>query len=192
MEGDIIAGGINVALGEDNFYHEKRADGTLGSIIYADFYMTTNIFTDKSLVDVINSGVLNFAMSEADHLALTYLKAAGLDTNNLSSYSLAEVKTALSNVWAADEMDENWVIFSIEDVLRGKYHGKGSDYTEKAKTYIAKMLNEEDHPERQGCVAVDAELAEILQMLMDKYTFAGVENSWTKLCYYYEYLGTGK
>jgi hypothetical protein len=24
---------------------------------------------------------------------------------------------------------------------------------------------------------------------MDKYTFAGVDNSWAKLCYYYQHLG---
>ena len=33
------------------------------------------------------------------------------------------------------------------------------------------------------------ELAKLLQMLVDKYSFSGVENSWTKLCYYYDYLG---
>jgi hypothetical protein len=43
--------------------------------------------------------------------------------------------------------------------------------------------------EREGCVPVDARLAEILQMLMDKYTFENVDNSWIKLCYYYDYLG---
>jgi hypothetical protein len=45
--------------------------------------------------------------------------------------------------------------------------------------------------EVKGCVEVNAELAEILQMLMDKYTFKDVENSWVKLCYYYEYIGEG-
>ena len=30
---------------------------------------------------------------------------------------------------------------------------------------------------------------ENLQMLMDKYTFSGVDHSWTKLCYYYDYIG---
>ena len=30
---------------------------------------------------------------------------------------------------------------------------------------------------------------EILQALMDKFTFEGVENSWLKLCYYYDHLG---
>ena len=33
------------------------------------------------------------------------------------------------------------------------------------------------------------ERVDILQKLMDKYTFAGVDQSWLKLCYYYDYLG---
>ena len=46
----------------------------------------------------------------------------------------------------------------------------------------------DDAPELEGCVAVDAELAALLQMVMDKYSFRGVKNSWTKLCYYYKNL----
>ena len=40
-----------------------------------------------------------------------------------------------------------------------------------------------------GCVVVTKELAEILQKLMDKYTFENVDNSWIKLCYYYDHMG---
>ena len=36
---------------------------------------------------------------------------------------------------------------------------------------------------------MDEELAALLWQLMDKFTFAGVENSWLKVCYYFEYLG---
>ena len=36
---------------------------------------------------------------------------------------------------------------------------------------------------------MQSRLAELLQTLMDKYTFAGVENSWAKLCYYYQHMG---
>ena len=42
---------------------------------------------------------------------------------------------------------------------------------------------------KTGLGSVDQELAELLQLLMDKYTFKNVEHSWTKLCYYYETLG---
>ena len=37
--------------------------------------------------------------------------------------------------------------------------------------------------------AVDEALAALLQALMDKYTFNGVDFSWAKLCYYYQHLG---
>jgi hypothetical protein len=55
------------------------------------------------------------------------------------------------------------------------------------KGYLSKIATAP--AERQGCVAVDARLAEILQLLMDKYTFENVDHSWVKLCYYYDYLG---
>ena len=48
--------------------------------------------------------------------------------------------------------------------------------------------NIKDGDARIGCVVVTEELAEVLQLLMDKYTFEGVENSWTKLCYYEQYF----
>ena len=87
----------------------------------------------------------------------------------------------------------------MEDVLQGIYHGQGEDltaemqeifdasviYTDENKTNI---VYPDGHPELQGCIAVNERLAEILQMLMDKFTFNGVENSWLKLCYYYKPL----
>ena len=46
--------------------------------------------------------------------------------------------------------------------------------------------------EAENQFEVDEQLAEILTMLMDKYTFENVENSWLKVCYYYDYLGPAK
>ena len=40
-----------------------------------------------------------------------------------------------------------------------------------------------------GCIEVNAELAAILQAFVDRTSFNGIENAWTKLCYYFEYLG---
>jgi hypothetical protein len=37
-------------------------------------------------------------------------------------------------------------------------------------------------------VIVTEEVAELLQMLVDKYSFSGIENSWAKLCYYHQYF----
>ena len=66
----------------------------------------------------------------------------------------------------------------------------GEDYTAEIRTYVSKMIG--GTSERAGCVEVDARLAELLQMLMSKYTFQNVDNAWTKLCYYYQYIGAPK
>ena len=92
-------------------------------------------------------------------------------------------------LWGAD-YDEYAEINELEDVLAGKYHGVDKDYTDVMKEYVKKMIpNTDERIELHGCVAVDKKLAEALQALMDKFTFEGVEHSWTKLCYYYLYLG---
>jgi uncharacterized protein YihD (DUF1040 family) len=93
----------------------------------------------------------------------------------------------LKDYWGAD-FDAEAVNYQIEDVFNGKYHGKGEDMTGDISKYLSKMYNG-SAKERVGCVEVDEELAEILQKLMDKYTFENVDHSWTKLCYYYDHLG---
>ena len=55
-----------------------------------------------------------------------------------------------------------------------------------ARKYAGKLIASGD---LQGCVEVNAELADLLQQLMDKYTFKDVDHSWTKLCYYYKHFG---
>ncbi len=174
--GDTVAGGIDVMLGDDGYYYHKKADGTKGSLLYADFYLTTNIFTGQSLADMADTHSFNFALSENDHIALTAWEQADKDEDKLKE------------MWGAN-FDTYWEMYQMEDIIKGVYHGKGKDMSNEIKAYVAKMLDEEGYPERQGCVVVDKQLAEILQALMDKYTFAGVDHSWTKLCYYYEYLG---
>jgi len=83
-------------------------------------------------------------------------------------------------------------------VLAGTYHGAAGDLTEEVKSIVANrmikvgtVIGDETIAEgdvRIGCIIVDARLAEILQLLMDKYTFEGVENSWTKICFYSQYF----
>ena len=98
---------------------------------------------------------------------------------------------ALENLWGAD-FEEFWEMYQMDDVINGVYHGAGPDYTDAMRAYLNKLEDGTNgvsddiiYPERQGCVAVDENLAVMLQALMDKFTFEGVENSWTKLCYYY-------
>lgn len=174
--GNTVAGGIDVILGEDGYYYHKKEDGTKGSLLYADFYLTTNIFTSRSLKDMANTHAFNFALSEYDHIGLTAWEQSGKDEDKLRQ------------MWG-DNFDAYWELYLMDDIIKGVYHGNGKDMTEIFKSYVDKMLDEEGYPERQGCVVVDEQLAEILQTLMDKYTFAGVDHSWTKLCYYYRYLG---
>ena len=174
---EILSGGIKIALGEDGYYHELREDGTLGSVIYADFIGLTAIFS-HSLEAMIERNAFNFSLTESDQEILNYLALYGDQT-----------KEKLKEIWG-DEYDGYAEIYRLDEVLAGKTHGKGQDLTDEIKTYLDKKIPASaDAPELEGCVAVDAHLAELLQTLMDKYTFAGVDFSWAKLCYYYQHLG---
>ncbi|MBQ8371694.1 MAG: redoxin domain-containing protein [Clostridia bacterium] len=95
----------------------------------------------------------------------------------------------LSDLWG-DDFLAYMEHYQIDDVMNGIYHGNTNNYTEAMKAYAAMMSDDPDnHPERQGCVAVDENLAIILQRLCDKYWFENVDGAWRKLCYYYEVLG---
>lgn len=70
-------------------------------------------------------------------------------------------------------------------------HGQavdGEDLTALARQYLA-LIETDTQSIYYGIVKVDATLCDLLQKLMDKYTFAGVEGSWLKLCYYVVHLG---
>jgi hypothetical protein len=176
---DIVAGGIDVILGEDGYYYEKRADGTKGSKIYADFSNLTPIF-NKTIEEMITAGGFNFSMSQTDHEMIELIK----------KYGKEDLIEKLKLVWG-DTYEENYKnIYRVDDVLAGKYHGIGEDMTDEIAKYLEKMVPDSaETPELTGCVAVDENLKNILWKLMDKYTFEGVENSWLKVCYYYQYLG---
>ncbi len=197
-----IAGGIKVVLGDDGIYYEDLGNGKKGSKIYCDFTSTTNIFTSQTVATVqaydeegnkaynedgtpkmikglIDLGGFDFSKTEDDQFVLTYMAMNDNDPDKTREY--------LKNYWGAD-YDSYAEIYQVEDVLKGKYHGTGPDLTEEIRGYLDKMITS-GAKELQGCVVVDARLGEILQMLMDKHTFAGVENSWIKMCYFYDYVG---
>lgn len=178
--GDIIVGGIDVALGSDGYYHELLADGSLGSKLYVDMVSYSAIFNSQSILDLIASGVFNFAMDENDHWILDYY-----DMLAAQNFNGTDFETCMREIWGED-FEWKWEQMGVEDVLDGYYHGSGEDMTEVAQKYAQKIAKS---GELEGCVAVNEELGQILQMLMDKFTFSGVENSWIKLCYYYDYIG---
>lgn len=59
----------------------------------------------------------------------------------------------------------------------------GEDMTALAQ-YYSGLQNTDPNSIYYGTVKVDATLMNLLQKLMDKYTFANVSGSWLKLCYY--------
>lgn len=174
----LITGGINVVLGSDGIYYEDLGNGKKGSKIYADFTQPTAIF-NQTIQQMIQMNGFDFSKTENDLYILGILKANGNDKE--------KTKKQLKEEWG-EEYDANYAEYKVDDVFAGKYHGAGKDWTSKIQEFEKKIIKSGPKAE-QGCVVVTKELAEILQMLMDKYTFENVDNSWLKVCYYYDHLG---
>ena len=128
---------------------------------------------------MIDKGAFDFTKTEGDLLVLSFL------TKNNNDAEAA--KKELKEYWG-DDFDYYYDLYLVEEVFAGKYHGEGENLTNEIKEY-AKQMDKSSNTERNGCVVVDERLAEILQMVMDKYTFENVDDSWLKLCYYYDYIG---
>ena len=202
----LIAGGIDVVLGEDGKYYQdlgKDSSGKqkYGSLLYADFTGVTGLFSQSIatvpaydedgniLLDengnpvmvkgMIDLGGFDFSKTENDLYILSISKKYDGDIDAADAY--------LKTLWGED-YETNAEEYQLEDVFAGKYHGRGEDYTSEMQRYLDKMIT--TGPEEcRGCVIVDERLAELLQLLVDKYTFGGVDHSWTKMCYYYDHLG---
>ena len=198
---DVIAGGIKAVLGDDGIYYEDLGDGKKGSKIYADFTGLTSVFSSPiSTVNAYNAdgtvkldadgnpvkikgmidlGGFDFSKTENDLYIIGILK----DNNNDKDAAVKYLK----DTWGAD-YDAYAEEYQLDDVFNGIYHGKGEDLTEEISSYLDDIITTGSE-EAIGCVVVTEDLAEILQKLMDKYTFEDVEQSWLKMCYYYDYLG---
>ena len=203
---DLIAGGIDVMLGEDGKYYEKLGidkDGNpvAGSLLYCDFTGITGVFsnpiatvdaynedgtrqynadgTPAKVKGMIDMGGFDFSKTEGDLYILSVMEKYGNNIEKTAEY--------LRQYWGED-YDANAELYHIEDVFEGRYHGRGEDLTEEMRGYLDEIITRGPE-ERIGCVVVTERLAEILQMLMDKYTFENVDHSWTKLCYYYQHIG---
>jgi len=205
---NLITGGIDVVLGDDNiYYHLKGIDENgnpiKGSPLYVDFTLPTVSFPSQALMDtpryntdgspmldengnqmyykgLISIGAFDFTKNETDELVLGYLAMNDNDVEKTRKY-LKEV------VWGED-YDAYAEEYLIEEVFEGKYHGDGEDLTEEIKKYLDQVIDAEGEL-HDGCVILTKDLADLLELLMEKYTFENVEHVWTKLCYYYEYMG---
>lgn len=179
-----IAPGIDVVLGDDGIYYHDLGNGKKGSKIYADFVNSTSsistpISSGNGIKGLIELGAFDFSKDENDTYILTALKYNNNDQDKTVEY--------LKTQWGED-FETYYDMYKVDEVFRGVYHGKGKDCTEIVKKY-EKQIIKSGAAELRGCVLVTEELAQILQQLMDKYTFEGVETSWRKMCYYYDQLG---
>ncbi len=179
-----IAPGISVVLGDDGYYYHDLGNGKKGSKIYADFTGLTDSFnvpisTVGSLTGLIDRGAFDFSKNEDDDFILTAYALNDNDKEKTIAY--------LKETWGT-EYETNYKLYQVADVLEGIYHGTGKDYTEVMRRYEQKIITSGPE-ERIGCVVVDKELGEVLQLLMDKFTFEGVETCWRRLCYYYDNMG---
>ena len=204
----LINGGIDVILGEDGKYYEDLgldANGKqkYGSLIYVDFTGITSIFgtpiatvpaygedgkiqkdaegNTVMVKGMIDLGGFDFSKTEDDLYILSFLEKRDFDVEKTDAY--------LREMWG-DDYDAYADIYQLEDVYEGIYHGTGEDHTEEIRTYLKDIIK--SPKEREGCVVVTERLAELLQMIMDKYTFENVDDSWIKMCYYYQHLGANK
>ena len=91
-----------------------------------------------------------------------------LGSNRISIATLVENEGAILE-WYDEETLE---LIEIEDL------------TADFEKYIEITENSES-----TLIPVNEELAHLLQRIMDYYTFYGVEKSWMKLCFYYDYFG---
>ena len=171
----VITGGITPVLKDGKYYDSEH-----NSLIYADFTGLTTVFSN-SFLEMIEMGGFDFSKSETDGEILAYLRKNDNDVEKTTKY--------LKDLWGED-FDANCDLYQIDDIFEGRYHGDGPDLTEEVRVYAAQI--DKSGTERDGCVVVDERLAEIIQLLMDKYTFENVANSWLKTCYYYDYLGPAK
>ncbi len=186
---DVVAGGVKAVLGSDGIYYEDKgldANGKqiYGSKIYVDFNGLTPIFsepinTNNGVKGLIDKGAFDFSKDENDMLILGYMQQNDNDVEKTDAY--------LKEMWG-EEYEANAELYKIKDVFKGRYHGKGEDLTDEISAYLDDIITSGSE-ERRGCVVVTKELAELLSKLMDKFTFENVEQSWLKLCYYYDYLG---
>lgn len=187
---DIITGGIDVVLGPDGFYYQdlgkdEQGNQKYGSLLYADFTGTTGVFshaiaTVGQVKGMIDMGGFDFSKTENDLYVISVLEKYNYDVDAADAY--------LRSYWG-EEYEANAQEYLLEEVYAGQYHGRGQDYTEEMRSYLSKMITT---GATKGCVAVDERLAQLLQLIMDKYTFAGVDHSWTKLCYYIDHMGPEK
>ena len=194
---DIISGNyIDVELGEDGYYHvigSKAAD----DLVYCDMVYINNI-TGYSLLDCLSEKFNAFDFTKDEYGKTIY------DENGYYLYTMYDEEYNLLQYYVC--YDANGEIYYVSEVGADGYtEENGYTYvkfsadelagfasancTEYVKKYVEDNMITDETSELYGCVKVDEQFAMVLGMLMDKYTFEGIEGSWLKLCYYFKHIG---
>ncbi len=201
----ILEDGCNFAMTQDDeivvkylaMFGEEEYKTEL-MLLWGDNY--NEEFVNEAAAGQYHGVMIDYSKTDKD---VTILKYYNTDPDNY--------KEDLKDLWG-DEYDETYV----DETIAGNYHGSildyakgqttaGVDYTAQMQKYLPVCQNPdapedeqiwifpegvEDDPESElyGCMVINLELAEILQHLVDKYSYSGVPNAWSKLCVYFEQI----
>ena len=182
IEDNIISIGVPVALESDGYYHVVGSNAKDTRVFFDAKYLS-ELF-GKNYEFLINPGKGHSAFD------LRYDDLDGLRINEQGQW-LKKAYEILED-GSKIEIIENGKYKYTTEVITDKLTGEPivlTDVTDLVKVYVnSHMINNPGQPD-DGLVPVDAEFARFLQAVVGKYTFEGVENSWLKLCYYYDYVG---
>ncbi len=190
---DIISGNYcDVELTSDGFYHVVGSLAT-DTFVYCDVEYFNSIIGMSLTVaasekyDAFNFNKDEFGQEIYDEEG--YYRVTDFDENNeIIRYYVCTDKDGneyfVLTVGEGEYTEENGYTYvkRPDDMLDANLSSYVLDY-------IAKNKITDEASELYGCVKVDKKFADTLWLLMNKYTFAGIEGSWLKLCYYYKYVG---
>lgn len=159
--GDLISGNyVDAVLGEDGYYYVRQKDGSLGSPILVDFeYMTL-----VDLKDALVKKGFNFS----------------LDMTNRPLYDNEGYKIDSQGNRVKDK-DGNYILKDPNHVDRTDDVKRVLEEIKADGKYIS-----DPKEAAYGCYYVNQELMQYLQLIVEKYSFAGVSDSWLKTCYYFK------
>ncbi len=203
---DIISGNyVDPILGDDGYYHVKDSNATDTHLYFDAEYVLKVFGTDyKGLFFYENGEIVNSAFNfTTDEFGDSRVNENGQWLIRQLYYYDEQGNTILADMNNLDfskyeyydyiEVDEDGNFHYVyTDMYYVDENGDPIclyDFTEAVIAYVeAHKITDKENP-LYGLVLVNEEFASILQMLMDKYTFENVEDSWLKVCYYLEYVG---
>ncbi len=167
-----------------------------------DFSMSAN---DQVVVNLIGNGYTTY---EALDAKLTDM-FGDIYTANKADYAVEDVLAGIYHGVGTNRSEENqrylrellgrlkidpakYEIDATVDIDGQTYKViEIGNMTDVVNAYVAKMIPVEDNTERpdMGCVEVDQQLALCLQLLVDTHSFDMIEDSWLKVCYYFDRIG---